>query len=189
MLLSNTFEVIQSLLIKLTFEDGSVKRNQVDVGDTICVVYNKNGLRTTISSGIVKKIAVNTEKYTACECSFNKNAWYMIVDGCASGMSSAEKVIINNILDLDALRKQSNYELVTSPVGETNISNIRIHNNNLEYSTDGGVTWMVACATRAATEKEAELSDRIDSIIPKSIEGEDREGLKGAILALVQSQQ
>lgn len=162
MLLSKSFDVIQSLVMKLVFDDESVKELVISEKDVINAVYNKNGNRCTIEGTVAR---INVDK-TTCQ----KRGWYIIVDASATGKSSVERIEINNIIDCDIVTKYESNNGITSPVGDGTISSFKLSGNMLMLSVDNGRTWMKVCELAPVDVKVEEeyqdIADKISAVIP-----------------------
>lgn len=161
MLLSINYNVINSLAIKLRFDDNSVKEAIVGVGDVVDVAYNKNGARREIE-GTVKQIVADT---SPC----GKQKWYMYVDASTCGCAALEKILVENILDIDVLRKGAGLLTVHSPANGMKVTDMRISGNYLQVSNDYGKHWYKVAELTSEYDVPAEyqeLAARIDSLLP-----------------------
>jgi hypothetical protein len=120
-------DVIQSLLVSLKFDDDTMKKRLVGVGDLIDVTWNGNGMR----KHIIGRVAVISANGTD-----TKN-WYMIVDGADDFDSQKVRFSPYQILDLDVIRKADQDSFVKTPKGENAIPYLRIVKGRLQYSKDG----------------------------------------------------
>jgi hypothetical protein len=186
-LLTNTYSVNHSLTISLTFDDGSVKNTKVEVGDIITVVYNKNGVRTTVE-GTVTNIY---EMEATCNCNCESN-WGMIIDGTSYGYTSTEKVAESKILDLTMVKKAVDSSAITSPTGEYNITDFRLVGDILQLSPDNGTTWLKvltlpATAVTVASGDEA-LATAVEAILPADLRPDVAASLETSIITLIKKQ-
>jgi hypothetical protein len=178
MLLDIKYDVINSLLIKLRFDDNSVKEARVSIGDVVNCSYNKNGMRKTIE-GVVKRIATENNP---CNCP----KWYMYVDSSKTGFAAVEKIEVDKILDIDVLRKGAGLMVIHTPGNRMMVSDFRINGNYLQCSPDYGKHWFkvaeLRCDTYDVPAEYQELAARIDSLLPRHMNPGVRSDL---IVALV----
>lgn len=162
MLLDIKYNVINSLIIKLRFDDNSVKEANVSIGDVVNCSYNKNGARRTIE-GVVKQIATDTNP-----C--NKAKWYMYVDSSKTGFAAVEKIEVDKILDIDVLRKGMGLMTVHTPGNRQMCTDIRINGNWLQVTPDYGKHWFnvaeLKCTVYDVPAEYQELAARIDALLP-----------------------
>lgn len=170
MLLKNTCEIIKTLVIKLVFDDESVKTRKVDVDDLISVTFNKDGCRRSIE-GIVKKIEdENCPK---------KVHWYMIVDGSTNGISRIEKIYTSNIIDIEVMRKANQTATIGSPMDSSRIVSMRLVGDILQVTQDG-TNWISVVKVPQSESgvivepEDQELAAKIARLIPKRIPPERR---------------
>ena len=138
MLLSKSYDVLTSIHLKLVFDDESVKDNIISLNDVINVVYNKDGRRRTME-GYVTRICVDN----ICQ----KRSWYIIVDASTYGRNNVDRILIENIIDLDIIKKSSELITVSTPIDETKVTNIRFIDNIFQISQDNGKTWTNICSS------------------------------------------
>lgn len=173
MLLSKSFDVIQSLVLKLVFDDESVKELIISEKDIINVVYNKNGNRCNIE-GTVARINVDNN---SCQ----KRGWYIIVDASAIGKSSVERIEVNNIINCDIITKYEANNNITSPIGDGTISAFKLAGDILLLSVDNGKSWLKVCnlaSTDIIVEPEyQDIADKISAVIPSHMSPDMREDL------------
>lgn len=162
MLLDIKYDVINSLLIKLRFDDNSVKEARVSIGDVVNCSYNKNGMRKTIE-GVVKRIATENNP---CNCP----KWYMYVDSSKTGFAAVEKIEVDKILDIDVLRKGAGLMVIHTPGNRMMVSDFRINGNYLQCSPDYGKHWFkvaeLKCDTYDVPAEYQELAAKIASLLP-----------------------
>lgn len=188
-LLTNTYTVNHSLKIVLAFEDASVKTITLEVGDTVTVVYNKNGVRTTVE-GVVTRIYSSTSTGT-CSCTCG-DVWNIALDGSKYGYESALRIGEDKILDLDMVKKANSNTAITSPTGDYNVTDFRLYGNILQLSVDNGVTWLAVATLPAVTADtngaSATLVSAVEAIIPANIRPDVASSLETSIIKLVQSE-
>jgi len=162
MLLSKSFDIIQSLVLKLVFDDESVKELVISEKDIVNMTYNKNGNRCNVE-GRVSRINVETN---TCQ----KRGSYIIIDASSTGKSSVEKIDINAIIDCDIVNKYESNNMITTPVGDEAVSAFKLCGNILMLSTDNGRSWMKVCelaSTEVIVEEEyQDIADKIANVIP-----------------------
>lgn len=177
MLLSMKYNVINSLVITLRFDDNSVKEAVVAIGDVVNVAYNKNGMRREIE-GVVKQIVADTSP-----CGNQK--WYMYVDASTCGCAALEKILVESILDIDVIRKGAGLLTIHSPGNAMKVTDFRINGNYLQVSPDYGRHWFNVTELTSEYNVPAEyqeLAARIDSLLPRHMNPGVRSDL---IVALV----
>lgn len=159
MLLRKSYDVIKTISLNLVFDDLSTKNVNVSMNDTVDVVYNKNGCRNNIV-GIVTRIEVSN-----CE-----KDWYMIIDGSTDANSKIARVTIDDVIDIDMIRKSSENVTITSPEGDGLITGFRIFKDVLQFSCDYGKTWVNICKIQGeeviVDPEDQELANKISKVIP-----------------------
>lgn len=189
MLMNITFDVIQSLMLSLVFDDETVKKTKVSIDDTIRVTHNKNGMRTTVE-GVVRRIFV--DDHHVQRCSDYKPKWIMIVDGSSYACSALERIEIDKILDIDMIKRAEDNLGISSPVGETNITSMRLVGNIVQLSTDNGQTWLKMLTLPAVdTEvpaEDAELASKVEAILPSALRPDLKAELTTDIINLVKTE-
>lgn len=163
MLLGIKYDVLNSLVIKLRFDDNSVKEEIVSIGDVVNCYYNKNGARRNIE-GTVKQIVADTNP-----C--GKQKWYMYVDASTAGSAAVEKIEVEKILDIDVLRKGAGLLTIHTPGNKMKVTDFRINGNFLQVSPDYGKHWFkvseLKCADYDVPVEYQDLAARIDALLPK----------------------
>ena len=179
MLLNIKYDVINSLVIKLRFDDNSVKEEVISVGDVVNCSYNKNGMRKTVE-GTVKQIVADTNP-----C--GKQRWYMYIDASSCGNAVLEKVEVEKILDIDVLRKGAGLLSIHTPGNRMKVTDFRMSGDYLQVSSDYGKHWYnvakLANETYPVHAEYQELAIRIASLLPPHM----NPGVKSdLVVALVQ---
>ena len=189
MLMNITFDVIQSLMLSLVFDDETVKKTKVNVDDTIRVTHNKNGMRTTVE-GVVKRIFVDDHHVERCPN--HKPRWIMIVDGSSYASSALERIEVDKILDIDIIKRAEENLGISSPIGDTNITSMRLVGNIVQLSTDNGQTWLKMLTLPAVdTEvpaEDAELAAKVEALLPTSLRPDLKAELTTDIINLVKTE-
>lgn len=162
MLLDIKYDVINSLVIKLRFDDNSVKETVVSIGDVVNCSYNKNGVRKT-TEGTVKAINADTNP-----C--GKQRWYLYIDSSSCGNASLDKIEVDKILDIDVLRKGQGLITVHSPGNRMKVTDFRLNGSFLQVSSDYGKHWFtvakISCDHWDVPAEYQELAERIASLLP-----------------------
>lgn len=191
MLLSISYDVIESLIIKLVFDNERVKRLKVEIGDYVSVTYNKDGKRRTIE-GFVKRIYLDNhfEHYNE-QCHHNQH-WSMIIDGSMTGNDRIGKVEVSKILDLDVLKKVSESISINSPMNNDRITDFRLVGNTLQLSQDNGENWinvMELPVEKPSIEGcDCELVSKIESVVPTGIRADLQKQLMKDIMKLIKEE-
>ena len=192
MLMNISYDIIESAVISLVFDDETVKKVKVNVEDTIRVSFNKNGLRTNID-GIVKRIFIDDRgPHHHCPDPCHKPKWVMIVDGSSYGASALERVELDKILDIDIIKRANDTNIITSPVGDTNITDFRLVGNILQLSVDNGQTWLKVLTLPAedttVDPEDKDLVSKVEAILPQSLRPDLKADLTSDIVNLVKSE-
>lgn len=189
MLMNISYDIIESAVISLVFDDETVKKIKVNVDDTIKVSFNKNGIRKNID-GIVKRIFIDDHHHAANHCC--KPKWVMIVDGSSYGTSAVERVELDKILDINIIKRANDTTGITSPVGDSNITDFRLVGNILQLSTDNGQTWLkvITLPNEDTTidPEDQELANKVEAILPSSLRPDLKADLTDDIINLVKSE-
>lgn len=163
MLLSIKYDVINSLVIKLRFEDGSTKEEVVSVGDIVNCTYNRNGVRRTVE-GTVKQI---NSDVNPC----GNQRWYLYIDSSSYGKACVDKVEVDKILDMDVLRKGAGLLSIHTPANKMRVTDFRLAGDYLQVSSDYGKHWFnvvkLTTDTYPVPEEYQELALRIASLLPE----------------------
>ena len=192
MLMNISYDIIESAVISLIFDDETVKKIKVNVEDTIKVSFNKNGLRTNID-GIVKRIFIDDRgSHHHCPDPCHKPKWVMIVDGSSYGASALERVELDKILDIDIVKRANDTNIITSPVGDTNITDFRLVGNILQLSVDNAQTWLKVLTLpdeeTTVNPDDQELANKVEAILPVSLRPDLKADLTNDIVNLVKSE-
>ena len=162
MLLDIKYDVINSLVIKLRFDDNSVKEEVVSIGDVVNCSYNKNGMRKTVE-GTVKSIVADTNP-----C--GKQRWYMYIDSSTAGSASLDKIEVDKILDIDVLRKGGGLLTIHAPGNRMKVTDFRMNGSFLQVSSDYGKHWFkvakITCDQWDVPAEYQELAEKIASLLP-----------------------
>lgn len=189
MLMSISYDIIESLVVRLVFDDDTAKKVKVNVDDIVRVTFNKNGCRTVID-GICKRLYHDNNHNT--RCIVQKPNWIMIVDGSQYGASAIERIEVSKILNIDVLKRAEENLSITSPLGENNITSFRLVGNILQLSVDNGETWMKVLSLSSndveVPEEDKELASKVDALLPSTLRPDLREDLASDILELVKAE-
>ena len=180
-----SYDVIRTIVINIVFDDESVKTREIKLNDNIDITFAKDGKRRTIS-GYVKRI----ETDNPCR----KKEWYIIVDtGSAGTVYRMEKILVDNIIDLEVLSSADASVPITSTIGESKISNFRLVGKVLQLSQDGGRTWLKVTdlpdTDITVDPTDLPLVDEIKNIIPDYMRPDIKAELMEDILNLVKSKE
>lgn len=191
MLLSISYDVIESLIIKLVFENESVKSLKVELGDYVSVTYNKDGKRRIIE-GYVKRIYLdNRFEHYKENCHHNQH-WCMIIDGSMTGDNNAGRVEVSKILDLDILKKQSESNYINTPMNNNRVTDFRLVGNTLQLSQDNGENWVnvvdLPVEKPSIEDCDCNLVSKIESFVPTDIRADLQKQLIENIAKLVQEE-
>lgn len=167
-LMNISYDVIQCATINLSFDDGTSKKYTIAPGDIINVIYNYNGERRNITGKVTKIVSDSTN---SCCCDANK--WVMVIDASAYGGTTLTRVVLNKILDISVVRKVADFNEITSPTGEYNISNLRLVGNVLQLSVDNGATWLTVSTLQAVdpglNEDDSKYIEKVKQILPSNL--------------------
>lgn len=182
MLLDMNYEVINRLKLKFIYDDDSVKTQMVDIGDYVSLVYNRDGMRTSID-GYVSRI-YQDHGYRDCQ-----PHWFIILsnNNTSTGVALG-KIEVRKIIDLDVLTKASeSNEVLTPSDAETRITNIRLKNNVFEISQDYGSSWVAVTPLTTVTPpvEDDALMQEVDAIVPDTLRSDIQEQLMKDIYNLV----
>lgn len=131
MLLKNECTQVSSILVKLFFDDETLKIRLISIDDLVDITYNANGIRKRILGRVSNISTVGTEP----------SNWYIIVDGSDDFASERVRFAPNTILDCEVIRKASMDNFVKTPKDSDHASPyIRVNKGRLQYSTDG-IEW------------------------------------------------
>ena len=190
MLLSISYDVIESLVIKLVYDNEKVKRLKVECGDYVSATYNKDSRRKTVE-GYVKRIYLDNRYY---DCNHkNHQHWSMIIDDSMSdNPTQIAKIEVSKILDLDVLRKKSETGFISTPNTSDRVTDLRLVGNTLQLSQDNGDTWVsiidLPLEQPSIEDCDCNLVNKIKSIIPSNIRADLQKELIEGIAGLVQKE-
>lgn len=196
MLIGVSHEVIKGVTIKLVFDDGHVKTNTVYVNDIVDVYYAKDGVRRHIEGRVTKVEELpNHAGHVGhiASCGNCKNVGcYITVDGSEEARACVAKIDVDCILDLDVLQHAGEYDSITSPKGEYNITNFRLVGKCLQLSCDNGQHWMIVSTLPdeqiIVPEEEQEIADKISALIPSCANPCQKADLVRALVELFDSE-
>ena len=182
MLLDMNYEVINRLELKFIYDDDSVKTQMVDIGDYVSLVYNRDGMRTSID-GYVSRI-YQDHGYRDCQ-----PHWFIILssNNTSTGVALG-KIEVRKIIDLDVLTKASeSNEVLTPSDAESRITNIRLKDNVFEISQDYGSSWVAVTPLTTVTPpvEDDTLMQEVDAIVPDTLRSDIQEQLMKDIYNLV----
>lgn len=168
-LMTISYDIITSARINMSFDDGISKKVLVSPGDIVTVIYNHNGERTSVTGKITKIISDTTNN---CGCSTTMN-WVMALDASSYGGSTINRINLGKILDITLVRSAADYDEITSPTGEYNVSNLRLVGNILQLSVDNGTTWLNVTTLPAVDldldESDAIYIEQVKQILPSNL--------------------
>lgn len=152
MLMKIGCEAKTSLTISLTFDDETTKTRVLEEGDYVTIVYNKDGVSSTVT-GTISYIRANpyAEK-------IDRSEWYIMV-ACTTCSSGIAKISPLKILDVDIIKKAVPMIGVSTQDDDTHrITHIRVNTaGKFEFSVDNAATWkMLDLAPVASTETTTE---------------------------------
>jgi hypothetical protein len=116
-----------SVELHLLFDDNTTKDCVVSKGDLIEVEYNHNGLRKHAEGKVIKISCNGTDT----------KAWYIIVDNSCDFDSVLSRILVDNILDIDIIKKYYANNYIETPADKTGINGLRIFKGRLQYTIDG----------------------------------------------------
>ncbi len=117
---------ITSIALKLTFDDQSVKKAVVAVGDLVWMVFNYNGCRKEVEARVLK-ITANGD---------DPRAWMILIDSSEDFGATQYRVCPLNIIDIDVIKKAAASKFIESPPNYTNVAEIRVVDGRLQYTQD-----------------------------------------------------
>ena len=135
MVLKISSEVEQTLVLTIVYDDDNTKTIAVAEGDYITMAYARNGGRR-VTTGNVTTIHANP--YNG---QLSRKDWYIVVASDDPDCTSSVKIPINNILDLNVLRKRRGVHPVNTPNNAMRVTDMRIKDNYLQVSNNDGRTW------------------------------------------------
>lgn len=130
MLLKNECTQVSSVLVKLIFDDESVKVRLISTDDLIDVTYNANGMRKHIIGRVACVSTVGVDPVN----------WYIIVDGSDDFASERVRFSPATILDCEIIRKAAQDIFIKTPLGENGAPFLRLMKDRLQVSNDG-INW------------------------------------------------
>ena len=158
-LISNKSKLEQTLLVELVFEDNVTKKCRVTVGDIVKIIYNKNGLATTvqgrvstISTGSSKTVSQIPRFYSSSgmatyDTTYGKTVGdYIVVDGAGPFQSQLHIIYVQTILDFTMVSSYEENTGTTSPSTDSEngiyrVNMVRVKDGKFQISTDEGATW------------------------------------------------
>lgn len=187
MLLSNSYELEKVLDLRFSYSDGTVTQAKLHVGDVATIRFNNAGVLDEITGKISRIEAgshYETFKYNhVCQPglvdSCDKNYWYIIIDGSSYNDAVMKKIEVSKIVGCEILKRNESVTAVTSPLGNTNITDIRLVGDIFEISLNNGRDWtQVARVPKTTIIVDPELQpivDKISDSIPANIDPATRE--------------
>lgn len=190
MLLSISYDVLESLLIKLVFENEKVKRVKVEINDYVSITYNKDGKRRTID-GFVRQIYLDN-RYEHYKCQHNQHWTLLIADSIDSDANQIAKVEVSKLLDIDVLKRQADSGYISTPLSDNAVTDFRLVGNTLQLSQDHGTTWVkvldLPVEEPAIDSCDCDLASKIKSMVPNNLRADLQKELMENIAKLVQEE-
>lgn len=128
-------EIEQNLVLTIIYDDDVTKTVVVAEGDYVTLAYNRNGSRRVVT-GVVNTIHANP--YNG---QLSRKDWYLIIASDDPESVSSARIPINNILDLNVLRQKRGVHPINTPNNAMRITDMRIKDNFLQVSSNGGRSW------------------------------------------------
>ena len=182
MLVKVSHEIINSVNIGFVFDDNSVKKVLVQVGDVVEINYIRNGMKKEVT-GTVKRIftenghAGHIGHVASCGNCTNEGC-YLYIDASTTNNADLEKIDVDCMYDLNIIQKADNSDCIKSPVGCTQVTSFRIVGNELQVSTDYGTTWMkvgtVGASDLVVDEADKAMADQIAGMLPNCMNSSDK---------------
>ena len=174
MLLKTGYSLDYTVTVSFFYDNDEVVSRTISTGDVIKASYNKNGKRVSIEGKVTR---IYTQDNHAghighvASCTPCKNTGcYIIVDGSTSNNSELARIDVDTLLEVEILEKGSANNCVTSPIGESNISGIRLSGNWLQITPDHGETWLnvvqLASLDPVVEPEFKDLASKIAALIP-----------------------
>lgn len=187
MLLANTYELEKVINLRFSYSDGTVSQTKLHVGDVATIQYNHAGTLDEIT-GKISRIEAGTHYESSkhghlCQPglvdSCDKNYWYIIVDASLYNDAAMKKIEVKKIIGCEVLKRNESVTAVTSPLGNTNITDIRLVGDIFEISMNNGKSWIqVARVPKTTIMVDPELQPVVDKIadsIPANIDPATKE--------------
>ena len=130
-------DVEQSLTIKISYDDGTIKTKVVSNGDYVSVTYNSNGARR-IASGVVTGIHANPYSTQT-----TRKDWYFVInnDDVEAGPVGSRKIYVVNLIDVEIISMARQVNAINTPNNPMRVTDIRLKAGYLQISTNNGKTW------------------------------------------------
>ena len=135
MVLKISSAVEQTLVLTSIFDDDSTKTIPVSEGDYVTLAYNRNGSRKVVTGNVS---TIHANPYNG---QLSKKDWYIVVASDDPESVSSAKIPINNILDLNVLRKRRGVHPINTPNNAMRVTDMRIKDNYLQVSNNDGRSW------------------------------------------------
>ena len=174
MLLKTGYSLDYTVTVSFFYDNDEIVQRTIATGDIIKASYNKNGKRVSIEGKVTRiytqdNHAGHIGHVASCSACTNTGC-YIVVDGSTFNNSEIARIDVDTLLEVEIIEKGASNNCVTSPVGETNISGVRLSGNWLQITPDHGETWLNVCQL-ASMEPEVDpaykgLADKISALIP-----------------------
>ena len=136
MLLKNCCHVVQSLKVNLYFDDDTEKHLIINEKDIVRVVYNNNGMKSTIQGKVTK---IKSEDYHVDR----KGASYIIIDGSDVYEGNCARIRFDHILDCDIIEKFDEQLFVKTVSDKTqSINKIKLVDDKLYVFREAFGEWV-----------------------------------------------
>lgn len=182
MLVKVSHEIINSVNIGFVFDDNSVKKVLVHIGDVVEINYLRNGMKKEVT-GTVKRIftenghAGHIGHVASCGNCINEGC-YLYIDASTTNNADLEKIDVDCMYDLNIIQKADNSDCIKSPIGCNQVTSFRIVGNELQVSVDYGTSWMkvgiVTTSDLVVDEADKVMADQIAGMLPNCMNSSDK---------------
>ena len=149
MILSTKYEVLKSVQLEIVYDDETSKCVEIGIDDEVRIIYNKDGLRSTVIgrvAGIDNDPHIKPYPhedfwrhpvYRGPHPKYYPNTCWIFIDASIEGNSYVARVDARQIIDVDILKKHSDKNNIVTPDDETAIRSMRYKNGLFQISQDG----------------------------------------------------
>lgn len=126
MLLNISCSAVTSISVTLTFDDESVKKRLISIGDIVDITFNYNGVR---KSTIAKVLSISAN---GCD----PRNWVILLDASDDFGAVQYRISPVYILDVEIIKEEATTKYIESPANYSNIVGLKILDGQLYYTQD-----------------------------------------------------
>ena len=182
MILSTKYEVQKSVQLEIVYDDETSKFVEIGVNDEVQIIYNKDGLRSTVTgrvAGIDNDPHVKPYPhedfwrhpvYRGPHPKYFPPTCWIFIDASVEGNSLVVRVDARQIIDVTMIRKYNEGRGISTPDDETAIYAMRYKNNQFQITQDGANWITIGTGTPEGGSDMPTTVDELKDLIKEVLE-------------------